>query len=105
MGIIDRVEKLRDRPEAQRKRVQLFLSVLITFVVVVFWAFSFGGRVGGVLADGNKESHSPFKVIAESFVGVFRNVREGATLTKDKIVGQSEEDKVREEAELIYIRE
>ena len=104
MGLISYIEKLREKPESHRRRVQLLVSLLVTFVVAVFWAFTFGADIGNALSNKDDAKPSPFRLLSDSFKGVISNIQEGASVTVDKISG-NEQEVIDDDANLINVGE
>lgn len=98
------IENLRNKPEDKRRRYQFISALVVTLLVAGFWFLSFTSDVKVLVNNSDYEKPSPFRVMADSFKGVFQNIGKGAEVTKDKITG-GESTIVNEDANLIYIKE
>lgn len=77
------IQKLREKPEEHRRRVQFFLSLGITTLILIIWAVNFGADADEkVIAEKETEYNSIFGELRESFTATVEQAKEGFVILK-----------------------
>lgn len=82
MSFFETLDRVRSKPEAQRKRLALFFSIAITFIVVLFWFATFSLPLfRGKEATGVKKDSRLGSTLSEFFL----EVKKGVGIVEDEV--------------------
>lgn len=74
--MFDLIEKLRRKPDAEKRRITIGVSAGITFVIFLIWVFVTIHNISalGSNVDESADTPSPFAQIGSSFSKVFDSI-------------------------------
>lgn len=72
--MIHHIEKLRERPNHEKKRIAFFASAGVTFVIFAFWLASFNFQNGTNNTAREESILSPFKAVTDNIAGVYGSI-------------------------------
>lgn len=71
MNILERIENIRKRPEAERERIVIATAVGITIVLFLFWIFDFTMTQGNPTQTPVAEVPSPISILGSNMQTAF----------------------------------
>jgi len=78
------IEHLRELPAHKSRRVALTFSLVVTALIIGFWAVTIGGRIDKIYANENGKGDGIFSGVKESFANAltgFENIKSTVTKT------------------------
>ncbi len=77
------VRQLRARPDAQKRRISYFLTVITMLGILLIWSVSLGSRYGEKSVklpvdsvEKEKKTESPFAIIGDTFNEAYKSAKE-----------------------------
>ncbi|MBI5742661.1 MAG: hypothetical protein HZA25_02390 [Candidatus Niyogibacteria bacterium] len=85
MNIIDKIEKLQQRPEAERKKIFTVTLALSMVVVIGIWLSLLGHNLRSLGAEKAADSPAPTALVWESVNGALADLKQGITTGVENI--------------------
>lgn len=83
--MLNRIKKLREKPEHHRKRWHIGLTVVLTLLVVAGWGVAVSHRIQVALSgEEGPSAPSPFAQFKDDLTANVEQVKEGFYLLKGK---------------------